>query len=62
VVHVFQALEPLASNLGYAVARKAHILGRLAAEGGGLNLFETYPAATIQLVWATNEWTLERMT
>jgi hypothetical protein len=64
VDHVFQALEPLASNLGYAVARTAHILGRLATEGGGLNLdenlFETYPAATLQLVWATNEWTEEK--
>ena len=24
------------------------------------NLFETYPAATVQLVWATNEWTDEK--
>ena len=33
----------------------------LAAENAGLklgdNLFETYPAATLQLVWDTNKWT-----
>lgn len=60
VDHVFKALEPLASNLGFAVARTSHILGRLAAEGVDLklgeNLFETYPAATLQLVWDTNNW------
>lgn len=61
VDHIFKALEPLASNLGFAVARTSHILGRLASEGAGLklgeNLFETYPAATLQLVWDTNNWT-----
>jgi hypothetical protein len=61
VDYVFKALEPLACNLGYAVARTSHILGRLAAENAGLklgdNLFETYPAATLQLVWDTNKWT-----
>lgn len=61
VDHIFKALEPLASNLGFAVARTSHILGRLAAESAGLklgeNLFETYPAATLQLVWDTNKWT-----
>ena len=43
------------------MARTAHLLGRLAAENDGLvldkNLFETYPAATLQLVWHTNKWT-----
>lgn len=61
VDHVFKALEPLACNLGFAVARTSHILGRLAAENAGLelgnNLFESYPAATLQLVWNTNQWT-----
>jgi len=61
VDHVFNALEPLASNLGFAVARTSHILGRLAAENVALklgsNLFETYPAATLQLVGNTNQWT-----
>jgi hypothetical protein len=61
VDYVFKALEPLACNLGYAVARTSHILGRLAAENAELklgdNLFETYPAATLQLVWDTNKWT-----
>jgi hypothetical protein len=60
VDHVFKALEPLACNLGFAVARTSHILGRLAAENAGVklgdNLFETYPAATLQLVWDTNQW------
>jgi hypothetical protein len=61
VDHIFWALEPLASNLGFAVARTSHILGRLVAENAGVtlgdNLFETYPAATLQLVWDTNQWT-----
>ena len=61
VDHVFKALEPLACNLGFAVARTSHILGRLAAENARLklgdNIFETYPAATLQLVWDTNQWT-----
>lgn len=61
VDHIFKALEPLASNLGFAVARTSHILGRLTAENAGPKLgeclFETYPAATLQLVWDTNKWT-----
>lgn len=61
VDHIFDALEPLSSNLGYAVARIGHLLGQLITEDIGLalgeNLFETYPAATLQLVWNTNQWT-----
>lgn len=61
VDHVFKALAPLASNLGFAVARTSHLLGQLAGENVGLmlgeNLFETYPAATLQLVRQTNKWT-----
>jgi hypothetical protein len=60
VDHAFDALEPLASNLGFAVARIAHLLGRFALKDGLSlegNMFETYPAATLQLVWATNKWT-----
>jgi len=64
VDHIFKALEPLASNLGFAVARISHLLGRLAADNAGLmlgeNLFETYPAATLQLVWHTNKLTGEK--
>ena len=54
VDHIFKALEPLGSNLGFAVARTSHLLGRLVSENAGLklgeNVFETYPAATLQLV------------
>ncbi len=61
VDHVFSALEPLGSNLGFAVARAAHIVGQITGEASGAKLgttlFETYPAATIQLICASNEWT-----
>lgn len=59
VDHVFTALEPLASNLGFATARIANILGRISKATLELdrNLFETYPAATLDLLACGHKWT-----
>jgi hypothetical protein len=59
VDHVFAALEPLASNLGFATARIANILGRMPDGKLDLerNLFETYPAATLDLLAGSDKWT-----
>ena len=58
VDHVFSALEPLASNLGFATARIANILGHLSQTNVvlGTNLHETYPAATLSLIGASKKW------
>ena len=57
--HAFDALEPLGSNLGYAVARIARLLGNLAATGSAVdldrNIFETYPAASLRLIAGAND-------
>ena len=57
VDQVFSALESLASNLGFATARIANILGQLAEHEIklGANLFETYPAATLSLLGKTDQ-------
>jgi len=60
VDYAFDALEPLGSNLGFAVARMSHLLGQLVTERGGLelgrNLFETYPAGSLQLICSASNW------
>jgi len=61
VDHAFRALEPVGSNLGYAVARIAHLLGSLRESAPNLilgeSLFETYPAATLELARNANDVT-----